>query len=434
MFIWDIAFFVGLVPVVYLLVNAFLSRHRGSVGRAPPADPRDVTIVVPVHAERPERFAECLRSVTRDGCRVIVVGDGVDEPYRTLATEAGAEFVGLAERGGKKRALAAGVHQVSTEFVLFVDSDTEIPEHAVRDLSTYFEAGVGGVGANLYVRPNGSLAARCSEFVERAREVVLRAMSSRGNVLYLDGACMMFRTDVVRPYVLSDDFQHLTVLGRPTRLGDDWQLTDHVLRQGLRTVKAYSVGAITERPESLAAFVRQNVRWSRSSWIRLGRYLSGNGPQDPGLFYRLELAGTYALPLLALALGIVRLPLYVHLGEQFLALLGASLNGFLRLPYAAHGPLVLRFFLSAETLIGLVAAGTFSAAVARRLPPGDRARTLAAGLLGTALLFPITIYGLLTFWRSPVWQGRTTADSAPGAIPTSALATPSVGKAPLLRR
>ncbi len=431
---WDAAFLAGLVPVVFLLVNALLSRRRASGGRVRALPPKEVTIVIPVHAERPERFEECLRSAVRQGSRVVVVGDGCEEPYRSLARQAAAEFIHLPEQGGKKRALAAGLREVTTPFVLFVDSDTELPEHAVRDLSTYFEAGVGGVGANLFVRASGSPAARAAEFVERAREVVLRAMSSRGNVLYLDGACMMFRTEVVRPYVLSDEFQRLTVLGRPTRLGDDWQLTDYVLRQGLRTVKAYPVAVVTERPETLADFVRQNVRWSRSGWIRVGRYLRGEGPQNPGLFYRFELVGTYALPLLALALGIVRLPAYLHMVERFLDPFTDAVMGLVPSSPVFHVSPLVRAFFSVQVAVGGLAAGAFGGAVARRLPPGDRARTLAWGMLGSVLLLPTTIYALLTFWRSPVWRGSARGRSDGSIVPTSALPPGPAGRSPLLPR
>ena len=398
-------FAAGLVPVAYLLANAALSRRRGRARCVPAARPADITIVIPVHAERPERFEECLRSAARQGGPVRVVGDGSLEPYRSRALAAGAEFIALPKNLGKKRALAAGIATVRTPYVLFVDSDTVLPDGTARTLSTYFEPDVGGVGANLYVRENGSVAAGCAEFVERAREVVLRAMSSRGNVLYLDGACTMYRTELVLPFVLSADFQDLRVLGRPTRLGDDWLLTDHVLAEGYRTVKAYEVGVVTHRPEGLEEFARQNVRWSRSSWIRLGRYLRGEGPENPGLFYRFELAGTYALPLVAFVLGLLRLPLYLRIAGRFLA---AALDavGDAVTPVGGGIPVHLfRPLFSLQMIAGLVGLGAFATAVAVLLPPGRRLRTLAYGTLGASVLFASTIYGLFTFWKAPSWRG-----------------------------
>ena len=400
-------FSLGLIPVAYLVTNAHLSRRRDRGLRAPPAAPSEITIVVPVHAEDPERFTATVRSLVLQGARTVVVGDGCGEPYRSIALAEGAEFVGVVPRQGKKRALAAGLATVTTPFVLFVDSDTSLPAGAATRLSTYFADRVGGVGANLLHHENRTIAAGCAEFVERAREVVLRAMSSRGNVLYLDGACMMFRTELIRSFVASEEFQDLRVLGRPTRLGDDWLLTDYVLGRGYRTAKAYDVGAVTHPPETLAEFVRQNVRWTRSSWIRLGRYLRGSGPSHPGGFYRLELVGTYALPIVAFALLLARLPLYVHVGsEAAIALLLGVGHGVVPSLVHAHGASWGRLVLSAQTVVGLVGTGTFVGAVADRLPPHRRLRTLACGLIGSGLLLLTAVYGLVTFWRMSEWRDR----------------------------
>ena len=398
-------FVIGLVPVSYFLVNARLSRQRSRGQRVPPVPPTDVTVIVPVHAEPIEPFQETLRSLGRQGSRVVVVGDGCDEPYRSVAVAEGAEFVALPTRGGKKRALAAGVREVRTPFVLFVDSDTVLPERAVETLSTCFEPRVGGVGANLYVQGTGSIAAGSAEFFERSREVVLRAMSSRGNVLYLDGACMMFRTDLIRSYIFSEEFQNLRVLGRPTRLGDDWLLTDHVLDQGYRTVKAYDVGAVTRAPKSLTDFAQRNLRWARSSWIRLGRYLRGHGPRNAGLFYRWELLATYALPLISLALLLARLPVLLHaftVSFHHVEVLVSA--GAARWDLGTRGGSWDRLFFATQTVTGVVGTGSFVGAVAGRLPRHRRLRTLACGLISSGLLFVMMIYGLATFWQSSSWR------------------------------
>lgn len=406
---------VGLVPVTYLLVNAYLSRRRERVARVHPSSTRDVTIVIPVHAESIERFRSALRSACRQGSRVIVVGDGCDEPYRSLTRLEGSEFVALSNRGGKKRALAAGLAHVTTPFVLFLDSDTTLPDGAVTRLLSYFAPEVGGVGANLLHEESDSIAAGCAEFVERAREVVLRAMSSRGNVLYLDGACMMFRTELIRSFVASEEFLHLHVLGRETPLGDDWQLTDHVLNQGFRTVKAYDVGAVTRPPGNLGAFVRQNVRWMRSSWIRLGRYLRGAGPSAPGFFYRVELLGTYALPLVTFALVIARFPLFVHLLEGVVSRAYLATSHGLYLAHFAARPFSwAHLFLPVQTAVGLVGAGAFLGAVADRLPPHRRLRTLACGVLGSSLLLLTAVYGLVTVWRASAWRSGPSPEAPRG--------------------
>lgn len=391
---------IAFLPTCYLLTNVLLSRRRARAQRGAPVDPAQVTIVVPVHHEPPALFAECVRSVATQGARFIVVGDGVDAPYRAIVEGAGGAFVRRSEPGGKKAALAEGIRRVATPYVLFVDADTVLPAGAASGLAAYFSPGVGGVGANLSVRDTGTGVAAAAEFVERAREVVLRAMSSRGNVLYLDGACMMFRTEQVRSYILSEEFQRLSVAGRASSLGDDWLLTDHVLSLGLSTVKAYDIRVVTSPKGSVGAFVRQNVRWSRSSWIRLGRYLRGAGPDHPGLFYRLELGGTYALPIVVVALAIARGPMEVGLATH--SVLDPIAHALYGVATPAPGMHVRSDWVAPvrdlQLVFGLAGTGTFLGTVAKGIEPRRRLRTVAFGALGTAVLLATSIYGLLTFW------------------------------------
>ncbi len=394
---------LGAVPVVYLLLNSYLARRGRPVPSRRSAPPDEITILTPVHEQRPAVFRESVASIARQGCPFVVVGDGSLEPFRTLTEELGGRFLPLAQQVGKKRALAAGLSTIRTPYVLLVDSDTVLPTGAARELASHFTPEVWGVGANLSVTDTGRAVAYCGEFVERAREVVLRAMSSRGSVLYLDGACTMYRTEVIRPFVNSAGFQDLRVLGRPSPLGDDWLLTDHLLCDGFATVKAYDVRAHTYPKETFADFVRQNVRWSRSNWIRLGRYLTGRGPRNRGAFFTFEVLGTYALPLIALATLLERLPGWLHgLGRAPPTLDGAGL-------FLLHSLVGLPRTLTAEiarlslAVAGALATGLYLATLLRtsRHPT---LRLVAYGALGTAVLFATAVYGLLTFWKRPAWS------------------------------
>ncbi len=395
--------FLGVIPVAYLLANAFLSRTRDRSRAAGPLSSNAVTVVIPVRGESLGHFTECVESVASQGSRWVVVGDGCDEPYREIVARAGGEFLALPDHRGKKAAMAAGIERVRTPLVLFLDSDSVLPPEATRRLAAYFTGQVGGVGASLAVRDTGSVFARIGEFVERAREVVLRAMSSRGSVLYLDGACAMYRTELVRPFVNSEAFQRSPLLGRPSPLGDDWLLTDHVLRQGRETVRAYDVRVVTRPKESAAAFLRQNVRWSRSNWIRLGSYLRSGSPRAVGRFYQFEVVGTYLLPIIALVTVAARLPMVTH------AFSGAS-SGLSAIGWRlvrAFVPLSHDFWLSVTrvslTIAGAFATGAFAGAVVRDAP-GSRLRLLAYGLLGSAVMFVTSIWGLVTFWKVPAWD------------------------------
>jgi glycosyltransferase involved in cell wall biosynthesis len=407
---------LGAIPVAYLLINTYLAGKRHPPGARTTVPLTEVTVILPVHEQKTEVFQESVASVSRQGCAFVVVGDGCLEPYRTIAESHRGRFVHVEEHVGKKGALAAGMVEVRTPYVLFVDSDTILPENAVRNLASRFAQEVGGVGANLTVKDTGHGVAYCGEFIERAREVVLRAMSSRGSVLYLDGACAMFRTEVIRPFVESPEFQDLRVLGRPSLLGDDWLLTDYLLREGFTTVKAYDVRVVTYPKETYSEFIRQNVRWSRSNWIRLGRILSGRGPKNRGAFFTFEVLGTYALPLIALVTLLSRVPLFIHIFDQ--ASPSLTVEGILLL----HAVLGISHTMSLAvarlslTLVGAFATGAYLGTVVRG-SQHPTLRMVAYGALGTAVLFATALFGLATFWKRPQWGEPRATD--PVERPTS---------------
>lgn len=398
----------GTLTVAYFLANLFYGRRRSRRMASRPGDPTRVTIVIPVHREDPSLFRRCLAAAARQGAaRVVVVGDGCDHPYRELAREAGATFRRLSSRGGKKRALALGLEEVETPYVLFLDSDTILPPGGVMELLAEFQPGVGGVGANLRVSLDGRFSAYCAEFVERAREVVLRAMSSRGSVMLLDGACAMYPTDLIRPFVRSSAFLDLTIWGRPTPLGDDWLLTGHVLRQGLRVKKAYGVSAWTRAPPTLGGFVKQNVRWARSGWIRFGRDLRDGTLRRAGSFFAFEMVATYLLPLVSLTAFAARIPFLHRPQDWFASPLSPFLAGALGLrSWPAHAPwaLVLRGVVQG---VELLAVAGFVLTVVRNLRE-EKWKVALGGLVATPVLFAATIYGLFTVWRVPDWRNTPT--------------------------
>jgi hypothetical protein len=228
----------------------------------------------------------------------------------------------------------------------------------------------------------------------------------------MDGACAAYRTALVRPYIDSPEFQALRVLGHTSRLGDDWQLNDFVLRQGFRTVKAFDVVAATYPPTTLRGYVAQNIRWSRSHWIRLGSYLKQGLPPATGTLYALEAGATYFLPLAALFSLLLRARLVLRALIPFPAGVSHALLLATGLAFMTGGPPGygdLRFSL---LLLGVLAGALFLLAVSR-LQGRSEPKFLASGVLGTGVLFVSSIYGLLTFWREPAWPSRD-ASSDPG--------------------
>jgi len=87
-----------------------------------PFGPEDVTVVIPVR-DRPELLQRVLTALK--GLQCLVVDDASTDPRRTreIVDHAGARFLPLAANSGPAAARNAGLGQVTTPLVAFVDSD-----------------------------------------------------------------------------------------------------------------------------------------------------------------------------------------------------------------------------------------------------------------------------------------------------------------------
>lgn len=104
-----------------------LARRLTDAGVAHPVPPAagrpDVTVVVPVR-DRTDALATCLAAQGRDH-RVVVVDDGSADPAAVaeVAAEHRAGLVRLPDNRGPAAARNAGLGEVTSEFVAFLDSD-----------------------------------------------------------------------------------------------------------------------------------------------------------------------------------------------------------------------------------------------------------------------------------------------------------------------
>lgn len=392
----------GLALAAFLWWNARSARRGELPQRDPQARASDATVVIPVRGQAPERFARALDGAVAQRLPIVVVGDGCGSPYRELTLARGGVFLQLAEARGKKEALAAGVAMVRTPLVLLMDSDTVMLPGAVAGMLAHFTPEVGGVAPNLRVPLGGGLVPYLAEFVERSREVVHRAMSARGSVMLLEGACAMYRTELIRPFLTSSEFQDLRVFGRRVPLGDDWQLTGFLLERGQRAVKAYEVQVETPAPASLAGFLRQNVRWARSGWVRLGKEIRSGALGRRSRLYRYELLGAFLLPLLTTAAFLARVPFLLQRGLR--ALLPPLVNALVDHGLSALGSSHALLLVSNLPLLADIVATAAFLLVVARATTRQRWRTLLVAPLATLLLLLATLYGLATVWKADQWD------------------------------
>jgi cellulose synthase/poly-beta-1,6-N-acetylglucosamine synthase-like glycosyltransferase len=406
----DIAFiFLASISVIYYLVNSYFSiKYKQEKGNNH-VDRERVTALIPVYNENRDRFASMVQAVKSQDIEFVVVGDACNEPYRTITESNGGRFLYLKDHGGKRKAVSEGIKLIDSDFVLLIDSDTVIPDNTVSSMLSKFDDDVGGIGANLSVKRDSSWISYSAEFVERSMEVLFRSLSSHGNVMLLDGACVMYRTSLVKPFIMSSEYTDHKVFGKKNPLGDDRQLTGYLIRSNYRAIKDYDVSVEVPAPETLKKFIKQNVRWMRSNWVNFFRELFNGTARKAGKFYTFDLLYTYLLPVLFVGTFAIQAYFALHiLDVRYLA--SGHLHNFhwisIEAIFARFGHVSTVFLIrTLTTVANYMATMVFSLAIAFRISK-DRLKTFAFGAIAMLVMLGTSIYGLITIWKQNGWMTR----------------------------
>ena len=401
-----ILIFVGtlssLISILYYIMNSFLSRKPGkSNDEKEHLAAVDVTAVIPVYNDNPEMFEIALTAVSRQVGHVIVVSDGTESPYRSISEKHGAEFILKQKREGKRSSLAMGMERVKSRIVIFMDADTVPADDAVSHILKEYSMKTGGVGSNIFMdTSDGRMVSYASEFLERSKETIQRAMSRFGNVMLIDGSFASYRSDVIRDYVTSGEFRNFKINGEIPYYGggDDTSLTSYVIRQGYRASKAFDAHVVTMPKKDLKAFTRQNLRWSRTAWRTFFTNIRNGTFRKSNKFYAIEQMLTFSIPVLFLIVLVFR-------GITFLDI--TAHRGFIisdPFVFINHGftHIFLNPYFRTYTLTSLVSTFSsfiFLTTVVERSVK-ERLKLVAYGSIGAAILFMTSIYAMFSF-RKP---------------------------------
>lgn len=227
-------------------------------------------MVVPVYREDPDVLERCLRTWVAQSPRevILVVDDRDDHLLNRLRSLHLANVQVLPWRHtGKRGALGAGFRMATSDIIVVTDSDTSWREGLLEAIQMPFaDPRVGGVGTRQYVYARRtSIWRRVAHWLLNTRYLdYVPALSRAGSVPCLSGRTAAYRRNVILPLV--SELEHEIFLGRECVSGDDGRLTWLVLAMGFHTVHQDSARADSMFPDSLAAFVRQRLRWSRNSY------------------------------------------------------------------------------------------------------------------------------------------------------------------------
>ena len=275
----------SIIAATFLLSRYLFGIFYKNVPINPKFEP-GVSIIIPVFNEEEwihRTISSCInQNYPVDKLEVIVVDDCstdrteekaydminlIHQEGERFKTNDRLKFYKLPQNGGKREALVAGVHQAKHDLVVFVDSDSFLEPHAIRNLVQPFQdPKMGGVAGRTEVENKFTNALTKLQTVRYyiAFRIMKAAEAWFDTVTCLSGPLACYRKELI----LKNETAWLNqkFLGQPATFGDDRSMTNYILKTH-RT--GYQDNAIcsTIVPSDTKVFLSQQMRWKRS-WLR----------------------------------------------------------------------------------------------------------------------------------------------------------------------
>ncbi len=228
--------------------------------------PPKVSVIIPTFNESPYNLNRTIQSVLNQRgieIEIIVIDDGsptpvaLDIPDVTLFT--------FNHNRGKKHAQIHGIKKCSYDWIVTIDSDTRLEPEAIINL--YITA----------VKENADAVSGTIRLLNEDENILTKITSTMywfsfnqdrasqsyfGCVICCSGAMSLYKKDTIiknTDLYLSQKFFSIPIL-----TGDDRHLTNIFLMNGKRVCWSQKALGYTVSPPQLIAFLKQQIRWTRS--------------------------------------------------------------------------------------------------------------------------------------------------------------------------
>jgi hyaluronan synthase len=352
----------SVVVMSHFVLQTFLAERMFRAAKREQGRERDpewapaVDVVITAYNEEARSLEACLRSLVDQDYTgalcVYVVDDAspnraeLQSIYDQYGALPGWRVLLPAENRGKRHAQDAAFALCCGEIVVTIDSDTVVDPDGVRELVAAFAAPtVGAVTGDVGVmNANVNLLTRLIAMRYWVAFNQERAAQSRfRTVLCCSGPLAAYRRSVLD--LVWDDYTNQTFRGVPCTYGDDRHLTNLVLGAGYDTLFVPFAHAITNAPETLKAYLPQQLRWNKSFYREILWTLPFLGRRSPYMAF--EVTVQTFLPLLltlavasALVVSVAENPRYLFHYAATIAVMA-----LIRSSYALYRTRDLRFLL-----------------------------------------------------------------------------------------
>ncbi len=233
------------------------------------APKQSTSVIVPCLNEKPHIFEKCLSSIKQNNpSELIVIFDKLDKnvELRTIAREYTQNVFDCTDRPGKRTSVVYGLNKSIGNIIVLADSDSIFLNGMISNLiQPFHDEKVGGVTTKQHIiNPNKNIIRKFANWMEHIRfSITVPAQSVFGSVGCLPGRAIAFRREIVEKHV--DEFLNETFFGAKCDSGDDRFLTSLALKDGWKTVYQSTAEVYTDCPDKWSLFVKQQIRWARSS-------------------------------------------------------------------------------------------------------------------------------------------------------------------------
>jgi len=243
------------------------SAGPGSASPEPPAGASSVTIIVPAR-DRAGLLDRCLTAAGRQH-PVVVVDDGSADPaaVAAVASRHGAQLLRRTETGGPAAARNTGLAAVSSDLVVFLDSDCAPPPGWISGLAGHFaDPLVGAVAPRIVAASPAGVSSEppvvrytavCGSLDLGDRPATVRP---GGRVSYVPTAALMVRRAALGSVPVGD-----AVFDGALRYGEDVDLIWRLHDAGWRIIYQPSVRVLHRGPASWAALAERRFRYGTSA-------------------------------------------------------------------------------------------------------------------------------------------------------------------------
>lgn len=259
--------FVIYVWLIWIIKWVYANKYNKYSGCV--KDKFNVSVLVPVLNEKRDIFIKTMQSIALNSpYEIVVVLDmfNKDNHLLQIAKKYTDKVFICENEPGKRHGIACGMEYTHGDIIVLADSDTIFEKNTIKNMTKPFlNHKVGGVTTKQHILyPNRNIISKFCNWMENVRFAIsIPAQSVHGSIGCLPGRAIAFRREIIEKHM--DEFLNESFLGIKCHSGDDRFLTSMALRDGWKTVYQSDAVIHTDCPVTWIMFIKQQLRWARSS-------------------------------------------------------------------------------------------------------------------------------------------------------------------------